>query len=52
MKGHIEIIKALLAAGADVNIKTKVNGWSVLHIAQLKGHTKIAELLKEYGAKE
>jgi ankyrin repeat protein len=50
--GHTKIVELLLAAGADVNIKTKINGWSVLYIAQSKGHTKIAELLKAYGAKE
>jgi ankyrin repeat protein len=50
--GHTKIVELLLAAGADVNVKTKINGWSVLYIAQSKGHTKIAELLKEYGAKE
>ena len=44
-------MKALLAAGADVNAKEK-EGWTALMLAAEKGHTEIVQLLKQAGAKE
>ena len=47
--GHIEAVKQHLAAGADVNAKTK-SGLTPLHHAAFYGHMEIAELLIEKGA--
>ncbi len=49
--GHLETVKALIAAGADVN-ETNLDGESPLYWAVKKGHTEIVELLKAAGAKE
>ncbi len=43
--------KILLEHGADVNAKTE-KGKTPLQIAKEKGHDKIVELLRQYGAKE
>ena len=47
--GHIEAVKQHLAAGANVNAKTK-SGWTPLHLAASEGHREIVELLIEKGA--
>jgi len=47
--GNIEAVKQHLAAGADVNAKTK-SGLTPLHHAAFYGHMEIAELLIEKGA--
>ena len=49
-KGDIKAVKALLAAGANVNAKTK-GGWTPLQMAAWEGHTKIVKMLIEAGAK-
>ncbi|KAF4624521.1 hypothetical protein G7Y89_g13649 [Cudoniella acicularis] len=46
--GHIEVVKILLDAGADINA-TSVSGDALYHAAQ-KGRTKVAELLLDKGA--
>lgn len=48
-KGYTEVVKALLEAGTDVNIKSK-NGNTVLIFASAEGHTEIVEALLEAGA--
>jgi len=47
---HIEIVKLLLAHGANVNA-TDIYGSSALRLAQRKGLTKMVELLASYGGK-
>ena len=47
--GHIEIVKALLAAGADVNM-TNDNGQTPLHYASSRNREDIAKCLLEAGA--
>jgi uncharacterized protein len=47
--GHLETVKALLAAGADVN-KPDLHGWSPLHFAALKGHDAVVQALVDYNA--
>ena len=48
-KGHEEVVKILLAAGADIN-KTDHQGQTALHIASFKDHTHIVDLLLDRGA--
>ena len=38
--GHIEVVKILLDAGADVNVKVEfeAKGYTAIHFAALKGH--------------
>ena len=50
-KGHLEVVKALLAAQVDVN-KASNRGETPLSIARHRNHTEIAALLREAGAHE
>ena len=50
MTGNIEAVKQHLAAGVDVNAKTKTYGRTPLHIATRLGHKEIVELLIHAGA--
>ena len=50
-RGHIDTVKALLEAGADLNAKDK-EGKTALMYAKEKNHTEIVHLLKKAGAKE
>jgi cytohesin len=47
--GNIEAVKQHLAAGTDVNAKNK-SGTTPLHLASLRGHKEVAELLIAKGA--
>jgi len=47
--GHMEVVKVLLAAGADVNVKSRT-GNTALSQATEQGHSEIIELLKKAGA--
>jgi ankyrin repeat protein len=49
--GHIDIVRALLSAGADVNAKDE-KGLRALTWALMNGHTDILVLLSKHGAKE
>lgn len=44
--GHVDVVKALIAAGADINAKTS-NGISAYQFAEALGHTKIVNIFKE-----
>jgi hypothetical protein len=48
-QGDIEVVKVLIASGADVN-KTTPNGASPLYIASHKGHLEIVKTLLAAGA--
>ena len=48
-KGNIEAVKQHIAAGANVNAKTR-NAWTPLHGAAEGGHGEIVELLIAAGA--
>jgi ankyrin repeat protein len=50
-EGHTEIVKALLAKGANPNAKD-MDGGTALMRATKRGHTKVANLLKKHGATE
>merc|ERR550519_367556 len=47
--GNMEVVKALVAEGADVNKRNKLN-YTPLHYAAYSGHTEIAIYLREHGA--
>ncbi|UKZ78705.1 hypothetical protein TrVFT333_006451 [Trichoderma virens FT-333] len=49
-KGHQEIVKKLLAAGADVNAAIGYSKWTALQAAAEKGHQKIVKKLLAAGA--
>jgi ankyrin repeat protein len=49
--GNVEIIEALVAAGANVNAKTKT-GMTALNIAKARGKDEAVSALKKAGAKE
>jgi ankyrin repeat protein len=47
--GHLEVVRALLGAKADVNAKMD-NGQTALMMASQGGHQEVVELLKSAGA--
>jgi ankyrin repeat protein len=49
-QNHVKVLKFLIAKGADFNAKTN-NGATALGLAEKKGNTEVAALLKEAGAK-
>jgi len=49
IKGHEEIVRALLTAGADPHIGIIFNGWSPLHFAANEGHANVVQLLLTSG---
>ena len=47
--GRAEVVKLLLAAGADVSVKNQ-SGKTALGLAEAEGHAEIVQLLKGAGA--
>ena len=47
--GHIEIVKLLIEAGAD--LETNDDGYTPLDFALMYEHTETVEILKQHGAK-
>jgi ankyrin repeat protein len=47
--GHLEYAKVLIAAGADVN-HSNSNGLTVLHVAIIKNHAAVVQLILEHCA--
>ncbi len=50
-KGHIDIVKALIDRGVDINVKDKDNDTALI-IAKKNGYNDIVQFLIESGAKE
>jgi ankyrin repeat protein len=48
-KGHEPVVRALLEAGADINI-ARNDGATPLYIAAQKGHAAIVTMLRDSGA--
>ena len=48
--GHTEVVTALLAAGASVDLNGKRNGMTALMTASAEGHTKTVAALLAAGA--
>ncbi|GAB2296375.1 hypothetical protein Dimus_030496 [Dionaea muscipula] len=49
-RNHIPIVKRLIAAGADPNLRDGESGWSSLHRALHFGHLAVASVLLQAGA--
>jgi len=49
-KGHLEVARALIEAGADVNTKDDECNWTPLHYAALEGEDAAIKILLENGA--
>ncbi|MEE6513773.1 hypothetical protein FKM82_021583 [Ascaphus truei] len=49
-EGHLELVKYLLAAGANINRATANNDHTVVSLACAGGHLAVVELLLAYGA--
>lgn len=49
-RNHVPIVRRLLAAGADSNVRDGESGWSSLHRALHFGHLAVAGVLIESGA--
>jgi hypothetical protein len=50
LKANSEVVKALLAAGADVNLRSR-NGYTALTWAQVRNNTEVIRLLRRAGGK-
>ncbi len=50
-RGHLDVVKWLLAHGADVNISDGVYGYTPADRAEHRGHLDILQVLAENGAK-
>jgi ankyrin repeat protein len=50
-KGHVDVVKLLIDAKADVNTKNN-SGYTVLFAAAHYGHSDVVNMLKAAGAKE
>lgn len=48
--GNLKEISKLIDLGVNVNSVNKVNGWSALHWASKRGHTRVVEALLDAGA--
>ena len=48
--GYIETVRALIAAGADVNLRSQRDGITPLQHAEARGYSTIANMLQEAGA--
>ena len=51
LAGQTETVKALLAAGAEINAKNDLIGWTALDFAATKGHTETVKLLRANGGR-
>jgi len=45
-----EVARLLIEAGADVNLRSNMNFYSALHLAENAGYSEIVALLKQKGA--
>ena len=48
--GHLEVVRCLLEAGADITHKDKIHDFTPLMLAAFRGQTEIARLLIDKGA--
>ena len=48
--GDAEEVRRLLAAGADVNSRNEIDGWTCLHWACKRSHAPVVALLLDAGA--
>ncbi|KAM9258270.1 ankyrin repeat domain-containing protein 40-like isoform 2-T3 [Cariama cristata] len=48
--GDVEEVRRLLGAGADINSRNEINGWTCLHWACKRNHAQVVSCLLEAGA--
>ncbi|KAJ1728673.1 hypothetical protein LPJ61_003911 [Coemansia biformis] len=48
--GNLKAVRAYVQCGVDVNSQNKMNGWTALHWACVRGNRDVAELLLRVGA--
>ncbi|XP_068269633.1 ankyrin repeat domain-containing protein 40-like [Nyctibius grandis] len=48
--GDVEEVRRLLGAGADINSRNEINGWTCLHWACKRNHAPVVSCLLEAGA--
>ena len=48
--GHPDVARLLIEAGADVNLRSNMNFYGALHLAENAGYSEIVALLKQKGA--
>ncbi|RMB92309.1 hypothetical protein DUI87_31421 [Hirundo rustica rustica] len=48
--GDVTEVRRLLGAGADIDSRNEINGWTCLHWACKRNHTQVVSLLLEAGA--
>ncbi|XP_064006549.1 ankyrin repeat domain-containing protein 40-like isoform X2 [Pogoniulus pusillus] len=48
--GDVEEVRRLLGAGADINSRNEINGWTCLHWACKRNHAQVVSLLLAAGA--
>jgi ankyrin repeat protein len=50
LRGDADAVRSLLAAGADVEAKTRIGSYTALHLASRGGHVSVIRMLLEAGA--
>ncbi|KAJ1647522.1 hypothetical protein LPJ64_001118 [Coemansia asiatica] len=48
--GNLKVVVSYLRSGIDVNSKNRMNGWTALHWACVRGHNRVVETLIRAGA--
>lgn len=50
--GNVEVVRVLLAHGADTEVRNPFDGHTVLGMAKANGHVEVVRLLRDDGARE
>jgi ankyrin repeat protein len=52
LMGNVDLTTILLSVGANPNVRERTAGYTPLKLAESKGHTALAEVLRKAGARE